>query len=92
LTRHGNTVLWPSAPSLAGITMQLAAGALAERGIPSRSGLVRLTDLLSFRSVFVTNSLGVVPVTQVDDQLLRTDPEFSRNLAEAYESVPWDPI
>src|SRR5580658_3775122 len=33
----GNTVLWPSAPSLAGITMQLVAGALAERGIPSRS-------------------------------------------------------
>jgi len=88
----GNTVLWPSAPSLAGITMQLVAGALAERGIPSRSDTVLLADLLSFRSVFVTNSLGVAPVTQVDDQLLRTDPEFSRNLAEAYESVPWDPI
>jgi branched-subunit amino acid aminotransferase/4-amino-4-deoxychorismate lyase len=88
----GSTVLWPSTPSLAGITMQLVARALAERGIPSRSGMVHLADLLSFRAVFVTNSLGVAPVTQVDDQVLAEDPEFIRGLSEAYESVPWDPI
>ena len=88
----GNTVVWPSAPLLAGITMQLVTGALAERGIPSRPDAVRLADLPSFRSAFVTNSLGVAPVAQVDDQLLPTDPEFARTLTEAYESVPWDPI
>jgi hypothetical protein len=37
----------------------------------------------------VTNSLGVAPLGQVDDQLLPTDPEFTRQLAESYESVPW---
>ena len=40
----------------------------------------------------MTNSLGVAPVGQVDDRLLPTDPQFTTNLAEAYESVPWDPI
>lgn len=88
----GNTVIWPSAPSLAGITMQLVARALAERGIPSRHDAVRVADLLSFRCAFVTNSLGVAPVTQVDDQFLTVDPEFTQTLAEAYEDVPWDPI
>jgi branched-subunit amino acid aminotransferase/4-amino-4-deoxychorismate lyase len=88
----GTTVVWPSAPLLAGITMQLVTGALAEGGIPSRPDTVRLADLLSFRSAFVTNSLGVAPVAQVDDQLLPADPEFTRTLTEAYESVPWDPI
>jgi branched-subunit amino acid aminotransferase/4-amino-4-deoxychorismate lyase len=88
----GATVVWPSAPLLAGITMQLVTRALAERGTPSRQDTVRLADLLSFRSAFVTNSLGVAPVGQVDDQILRTDPAFTRRLAEAYEAVPWDPI
>jgi branched-subunit amino acid aminotransferase/4-amino-4-deoxychorismate lyase len=88
----GNAVVWPSAPALAGITMQLVTRALAERGVPSRRATVRLIDLLSFRSAFVTNSLGVAPVGQVDDQPLPTGPEFTRDLSEAYESVPWAPV
>ena len=40
----------------------------------------------------VTNSLGVAPVGQVDDQILATDAEFTQGLTEAYESVPWTPI
>lgn len=40
----------------------------------------------------MTNSLGVAPVGQVDNQVLTTDPGFIRDLAEAYDSVPWDRI
>jgi branched-subunit amino acid aminotransferase/4-amino-4-deoxychorismate lyase len=87
-----SAVIWPSGPALAGITMQLVTRALAERGIPSRHDVVHIADLPSFRSAFVTNSLGVAPVEQVDDQTLPADPEFIRNLAEAYQSVPWDGI
>lgn len=88
----GGAVIWPDAPSLAGITMQLVARTLAERGMPSRHDTVRIAELPSFRSAFVANSLGVAPVGQVDDQILSTDPEFTQNLTEAYESVPWDRI
>lgn len=88
----GDAVIWPDAPSLAGITMQLVARTLAERGMPSRHDTVRIADLPSFRSAFVANSLGVAPVGQVDDQILPIDPEFTQNLTEAYESVPWDRI
>jgi branched-subunit amino acid aminotransferase/4-amino-4-deoxychorismate lyase len=88
----GNALIWPSAPSLAGITMQLVSTTMAERGIPSRRETVRVSDLPSFRSVFVTNSLGVAPVGQVDHQLLSPDPGFIRDVADAYESLPWDQI
>jgi len=88
----GNAVIWPSALSLEGITMQLVSAALAERGIPSRRETVRVADLPSFRSVFLTNSLGVAPVGQVDDQVLSPDPGLIRDVADAYESVPWDQI
>lgn len=38
--------------------MQLVARALAERGTSSRPEIVRLADLPSYRSAFVTTSLG----------------------------------
>jgi branched-subunit amino acid aminotransferase/4-amino-4-deoxychorismate lyase len=88
----GDAVVWPSALSLEGITMQLVSTALAERGIASRRKTIRTVDLPSFRSVFLTNSLGVAPVGQVDDQILFLDPGFIRNVVDAYESVPWDQI
>jgi branched-subunit amino acid aminotransferase/4-amino-4-deoxychorismate lyase len=88
----GDAVVWPSALSLEGITMQLLSTALAERGIPSRRKTVRVADLPSFRSAFLTNSLGVTPVRQVDDQVLSLDPGFTRDVVDAYESVPWDQI
>jgi branched-subunit amino acid aminotransferase/4-amino-4-deoxychorismate lyase len=88
----GQAVIWPDAPTLPGITMQLVTAALAERGVRSRLEPVRVADLPGFRATFVTNSLGVAPVAQVDDLTLPADPDFTRDLTEAYESVPWQPI
>jgi hypothetical protein len=88
----GTAVIWPDAPVLTGITMQLVTRALAERGMPSRLAPVRIADLSSFQAAFVTNSLGVVPVGQVDEEPLHADPKFTRALADANESVPWDRI
>jgi branched-subunit amino acid aminotransferase/4-amino-4-deoxychorismate lyase len=72
--------------------MQLVISALDRHGTPSRRSTVRIADLSSFQAVFVTNSLGVAPVGQVDDQVLTVDPDFIRDLAKAYDSVPWDRI
>jgi hypothetical protein len=72
--------------------MQLLSQRLNERGVPSQQSMVRLADVGSYRAVFVTNSRGIAPVGQIDDLLLPLDPEFMRMAAEAYESVPWDPI
>jgi branched-subunit amino acid aminotransferase/4-amino-4-deoxychorismate lyase len=88
----GTAVIWPDAPTLAGITMQLVTSALTGLGTPSRSETVRIDDLSSFRAAFVTNSLGIAPVGQVDGHVLAADPAFIRRLSDAYESVPWDRI
>lgn len=88
----GTAVSWPDAPMLTGVTMQLVTSALAARGTPSRHSVVHIGDLASFQAAFVANSLGVVPVGQIDGVPLHGDPEYSRTLAEAYDSVPWDRI
>lgn len=88
----GRTVVWPDAPALAGITMQVIVPALAARGIRSVRRLVRLRDVGSFDGAFVTNSWGVAAVGAIDDVELPVDEAFGRTLAAAYESVPWDPI
>jgi branched-subunit amino acid aminotransferase/4-amino-4-deoxychorismate lyase len=88
----GATVVWPDAPSLAGITMQVIVPALAARGVRSVRRLVRLGDVGSFDGALVTNSWGVATVGAIDDVELPVDKAFGHTLAAAYESVPRDPI
>ena len=88
----GATVIWPDAPALHGITMQLLEHRLPRAGLPSRRAAVRLADLPSFRGAFVTNSLGAVPVGRVDDLTIPVDTELMKTVQQVYESVPWDPI
>ena len=88
----GTGVLWPEAPALAGITMQILERALAERGVPIRHAPVRVSDLGSFAGAFVTNSHGIAPVGQVDDLTLPVDEALMSALTQAYESAGWDLI
>jgi branched-subunit amino acid aminotransferase/4-amino-4-deoxychorismate lyase len=88
----GTGVLWPDAPALAGITMQLLERALAERGVPFRRAPVRVSDLGSFAGAFVTNSHGIAPVGQVDDLTLPVDGALMSAVTQAYESAGWDQI
>ena len=88
----GTGVLWPDAPALAGITMQLVERALAERGVPSRRAPVHVSGLGSFAGAFVTNSHGIAPVGQVDDLILPVDGALMSAVTQAYESAGWDEI
>jgi branched-subunit amino acid aminotransferase/4-amino-4-deoxychorismate lyase len=72
--------------------MQLLEQRLPGAGWPSRRAAVYLADLPSFRAAFVTNSLGIAPVGQVDDLILPVDKELMETVAQVYDSVPWDPI
>ena len=88
----GTGVLWPEAPALTGITMQILERALAERGVPIRHAPVRVSDLGSFAGAFVTNSHGIAPVGQVDDLTLPVDEALMSAFTQAYESAGWDQI
>jgi len=85
-------VIWPAAPALRGTTMQVVEPALAEIGVSSVLAHIRLTELRSFSSVFVTNARGVAAVGQVDAQELPVDEQLMQRLTERYEAAPWDDI
>jgi branched-subunit amino acid aminotransferase/4-amino-4-deoxychorismate lyase len=85
-------VVWPDAPMLHGITMQLLDEALPKIGVPVRRARVRVTDISSFDGAFLSNARGVAAVTSVDDIETTPPTDLMDKLEEAYGAVPWDPI
>ncbi|MEU1331456.1 aminotransferase class IV [Streptomyces sp. NPDC005865] len=88
----GDAVVWPSAPHLSGITMQLVEAGLPAAGLPTRHAPVTLADLPSYAAAFVTNAWGVRPVRRIDDVTYGIDEELMGRVAGVYEAVPWDAI
>ncbi len=86
----GDGIVWPDAPVLAGITMQVLTAQLGEAA--GRRENVRRTDLGEFRAAFVTNARGIAPVGVIDDLTMPADPALMASLREAYESAAWDAI
>ncbi len=85
-------VLWPDAPLLEGITMQLLERTLPELGVSSRRATVRLSDIPTFEGAFLSYARGVAAVNRVDDADLSIPAERMKALLDAYDSVPWDTI
>jgi branched-subunit amino acid aminotransferase/4-amino-4-deoxychorismate lyase len=85
-------VVWPDAPQLHGITMQLLERDLPDRGVRSRRAPVRLDDVASFEGAFLSNARGVSAVSQVDDIRLPLPSGRIAAVADAYAAVPWDAI
>ena len=88
----GTSVVWPDAPALQGITMQLVEPRLPDAGVGTRRGPVRLRDAGSHRAAFATNSRGIVPVGRIDGVEMAVDADLMRTVAGVYGSVPWDTI
>jgi branched-subunit amino acid aminotransferase/4-amino-4-deoxychorismate lyase len=88
----GSGVVWPEAPLLHGITMQLLESRFAELGIPSRRAPVRVQDVSSFEGAFLSYARGVAAVSRVDTVSLPIPVEQMTIATDAYASVPWDII
>ena len=88
----GSGVVWPDAPLLNGITMQLLERDLPALGVPSRRAAVRVQDVASFEGAFLSNARGVAVVSRVDGVSLPMPDERMKAIADAYASVPWDTI
>ncbi|MFF5106446.1 aminotransferase class IV [Streptomyces sp. NPDC000134] len=84
----GATVVWPEAPLLAGITMQL----LVAHGPESERRPVRVADLPSFAGVFVANSRGIAAVSHLDGIELPSAADRTEGLIETYEALTGDLI
>ena len=86
------TVVWPAAPLLHGITMQLLDRAIADLGAPTRRAPLRAVDVASHVGGIVANARGLAVVGRIDDVAVPVDPERVRALMDVYESVAWDAI
>ena len=89
----GDTVVWPDAAVLPGITMLVQQEALKGLGVPQETREVRPADLPGFDAMFLTNSeTPGRPVASVDDFVLPPADRAVKLLSDAYETVPWDEI
>ncbi|MEV0595446.1 aminotransferase class IV [Nonomuraea cavernae] len=84
----GERIVWPDAPMLRGVTMQL----IERGGLPCVRRPLTVADLPAHGVAFLANSIGVVPVGRVDDLALKVDEEIMARLIGMYEETPWDPI
>ena len=78
-------VIWPDAPVLPGVTMQLLQAA----HIDTTTRPVRMADLTGMRAAFATNvSIGVRAISAINDvQFCADDPTLSL-LRKAYAEIP----
>lgn len=88
----GDSVVWPQAPALLGITMALLEQEFPGAGVRSRQRPVTLDGLGAYRSAFVTNSQGIAPVRRIDDTEFTVDEELMKRLEAAYERAPRDTV
>jgi branched-subunit amino acid aminotransferase/4-amino-4-deoxychorismate lyase len=85
-------VVWPDAPLLHGITMQLLERELPHLGVTSRRAAVHLHEVISFDGAFLSNARGVAAVSDVDDARLPMPGVRMKMLTDAYAAVPWDAL
>ncbi|GII84882.1 hypothetical protein Ssi03_28720 [Sphaerisporangium siamense] len=85
----GESIVWPEAPMLRGITLALVERGLAEMGIPARRQVIRLADLPSLRAAFLTNSRGIMSVQRIGSRRFPVDYPLMKTLQDAYERNPW---
>jgi branched-subunit amino acid aminotransferase/4-amino-4-deoxychorismate lyase len=88
----GDTVVWPDAPALHGISMQVLERELDRAGIPRARRAINVADVGSFDGAFVTNSRGIAPVGRIDETGLSTDADLVSAAVRLFEAAPWDPI
>jgi len=85
-------VVWPEAPMLRGVTMQLLDERLPAAGVTVRRTPIRVADVESFDGAFVCNARGIAAVSGVDGTVFEISSDRMKLLDDAYASVPWDPI
>ena len=89
---RGASVVWPDAPALPGIMMQVLRRELTARGVVQAIEPVRLADVASFDAAFLCNSRGWAPVDRVDNAAVPTPQTVMKQLSEAYTRAPRDVI
>jgi branched-subunit amino acid aminotransferase/4-amino-4-deoxychorismate lyase len=85
----GESVIWPEADALSGVTMQILVRQLEARGIPQQTRPVRRSDLTENMSAVAMNSWTPgIALTLLGEHRLNNDPTFARLLHDVYAAEP----
>lgn len=86
-------VVWPEAPQLDGVGMQLLKVGLERIGVPSVMRAVRLKELDAFSTAFFTNaSVPLQPIAAIDDYGFVGSSPVNEMLARCYETSVVQPL
>ncbi len=89
----GERVVWPDAPMLQGVSMQLLQVGLPQLGLPMLTRRIGVADLAGLRSAFFTNSAcAVMPIACIDEVAFVVDPQLRERLEESFALNPWQSI
>lgn len=88
----GDSIVWPDAPALRGVMMQVLQRELDGAGVTWRHGSVTLAGLAAFEGAFVTNSHGIATVSRIGDRSFPTNAELMETAAACLAAARPDPI
>ena len=89
----GTGFVWPDAPALAGVSMQLLKAGLAANGVSCATRRVELAEVAGFRGAFLTNSAhAVLPLASIDDVRVGIEADWIALLEAALARHPWQPV
>jgi len=88
----GDALVWPAAPALRGVMMQVLQRELTGAGVPWRQAPVHLADLPGYGGALVTNSHGMAPVASIDDLVLPTGAGLYATAARLLAAAPYDAL
>jgi branched-subunit amino acid aminotransferase/4-amino-4-deoxychorismate lyase len=85
----GSGIVWPDAPHLTGVSMQLLQAGLSRHRVRSAMQSVSLRDVGRFRAAFFTNaSVPVRMISCIDEIEFDVDPALEARLLECHDSNP----
>lgn len=91
--REGDRIVWPEAPQLDGVAMQLLNMQLAAAGIVSERRTITRASPGGFDGAFVCNSNAVgQPVASIDHFNFALDDRSTKAVTELYERNPPQPV
>jgi branched-subunit amino acid aminotransferase/4-amino-4-deoxychorismate lyase len=89
----GTSLVWPAAPALRGITMQLVQAGLGDEGVASRTRPVHRDELAGFTAAVLMNSVVPGrPIRAVDRVELPDGPALAGLVRRCYERDHGQPI
>jgi 4-amino-4-deoxychorismate lyase len=89
----GDGVVWPDAPMLHGITMQVLKRGLATLGVPQSERRLSRADVAAMRGAATTNSrCPAQPIAEIDGTVFPGNGELTEALSQAWQTVKWDAL